>query len=78
MEDGKRVEQEEGTPQGGSISPLLVPVVPARGYVLDLWADQWRRTQAQGDVIIVRYADDFVVGCTQIWMWFLRRNPAFL
>ena len=62
MEDGKRTEQEEGTPQGGSISPLLLHLVPARGYVLDLWADRWRRTQAQGDVIIVRYADDFVVG----------------
>ena len=60
MEEGKRVEQEEGTPQGGSISPLLANVY--LHYVLDLWADQWRKTQAQGDVIIVRYADDFVVG----------------
>jgi group II intron reverse transcriptase/maturase len=60
MEDGKRVAQEEGTPQGGSISPLLANIY--LHYVLDLWTDQWRKTQAHGDVIIVRYADDFVVG----------------
>ena len=60
LEDGRRVEQEEGTPQGGSVSPLLANVY--LHYVLDLWADQWRRTRAHGDVIIVRYADDFVVG----------------
>jgi group II intron reverse transcriptase/maturase len=60
MEDGKRVSQEEGTPQGGSISPLLANIY--LHYVFDLWADQWRKTRATGDVIIVRYADDFVVG----------------
>ena len=60
MEEGKRVEQEEGVPQGGSISPLLANIY--LHYVFDLWADQWRKTRAQGDVIIVRYADDFVVG----------------
>jgi group II intron reverse transcriptase/maturase len=60
MEEGKYVEQEEGTPQGGSISPLLANLY--LHHVLDLWADQWRKTQAHGDVIIVRYADDFVVG----------------
>jgi len=60
MEEGRRVTQEEGTPQGGSISPLLANVY--LHYVLDLWADQWRKTRAHGDVIIVRYADDFVVG----------------
>lgn len=60
MEEGRRVEQEQGTPQGGSISPLLANLY--LHYVLDLWADQWRKTQARGDVIIVRYADDFVVG----------------
>jgi group II intron reverse transcriptase/maturase len=59
MEEGKRVEQEEGTPQGGSISPLLANLY--LHHVLDLWADQWRKTRATGDVIIVRYADDFVV-----------------
>jgi group II intron reverse transcriptase/maturase len=60
MEDGKRVAQEEGTPQGGSISPLLANVY--LHYALDLWADQWRRTRAAGEMIVVRYADDFVVG----------------
>jgi RNA-directed DNA polymerase len=60
MEEGKRVELEQGTPQGGSISPLLANVY--LHYVFDLWADQWRKTRASGDVIIVRYADDFVVG----------------
>ncbi len=60
MEDGKRVDQEQGTPQGGSISPLLANVY--LHYVFDLWADQWRKTRTTGDVIIVRYADDFVVG----------------
>ena len=60
MEDGRCVRQEEGTPQGGSISPLLANLY--LHYVLDLWAEQWRKTRAQGDMIIVRYADDFVVG----------------
>jgi len=60
MEEGKRTRQEEGTPQGGSISPLLANIY--LHYVFDLWADQWRKTQAHGDMIIVRYADDFVVG----------------
>lgn len=60
MEEGKRVEQEEGVPQGGSVSPLLANIY--LHYVFDLWADQWRKTRAHGDVIIVRYADDFVVG----------------
>ena len=60
LEDGKRMQVEEGTPQGGSISPLLANIY--LHYVFDLWADQWRKTQAHGRVIIVRYADDFVVG----------------
>ena len=60
MEDGRHEQQDEGTPQGGSISPLLANLY--LHYVLDLWAEQWRRTQTRGDVIIVRYADDFVVG----------------
>jgi len=58
--DGERIRVEEGTPQGGSISPLLANVY--LHYVFDLWADQWRHKQGRGDVIIVRYADDFVVG----------------
>ena len=60
LEDGRRVEVEEGTPQGGSISPLLANVY--LHYVFDLWAHQWRGRHARGDVIVVRYADDFVVG----------------
>jgi len=60
LEDGKRIEVERGTPQGGSVSPLLANVY--LHYALDLWAHQWRQRQARGDVIIVRYADDFVVG----------------
>jgi len=60
IEESKHVEQEEGTPQGGSISPLLANLY--LHYVLDLWADQWRQMHARGEVIIVRYADDFVVG----------------
>jgi group II intron reverse transcriptase/maturase len=60
MEEGKCIEQIEGVPQGGSVSPLLANVY--LHYAFDLWAEQWRKTQARGDVIIVRYADDFVVG----------------
>jgi group II intron reverse transcriptase/maturase len=60
MEAGRRIEQEEGVPQGGSVSPLLANLY--LHYALDLWAEQWRKRQAKGDVIIVRYADDFVIG----------------
>jgi RNA-directed DNA polymerase len=59
LEDGERRDTEEGTPQGGVISPLLANIY--LHYVFDLWARHWRR-QAEGDVIIVRYADDVVVG----------------
>jgi len=60
LEDGKRMVSEVGTVQGGSISPLLANIY--LHYVLDLWIEQWRKTQAKGDVLIVRYADDFVAG----------------
>src|SRR6202162_5226997 len=60
VEDGKRTLSEEGTPQGGSASPLLANVY--LHYVFDLWAQAWRQKQACGDVIIVRFADDIVVG----------------
>jgi group II intron reverse transcriptase/maturase len=60
LEDGMRTRSEEGTPQGGSISPLLANVY--LHYAFDLWARRWRKTQAHGDVIVVRYADDFIVG----------------
>jgi group II intron reverse transcriptase/maturase len=60
MEDGKLHEQEEGTPQGGIVSPLLANIY--LHYVLDEWVVSWRRTQARGEMYIVRYADDFVMG----------------
>lgn len=60
LEDEQWRRQHEGTPQGGSISPLLANIY--LHYVFDLWAEQWRRRHAEGDVMIVRYADDFVVG----------------
>ncbi len=60
IEDGSWSETPEGTPQGGSASPLLANVY--LHYVLDQWARQWRRRHARGDMIIVRWADDFVVG----------------
>jgi RNA-directed DNA polymerase len=60
LEDGTRTWGEKGTPQGGSISPLLANVY--LHYVFDLWAQRWRTKQAHGDVIVVRYADDFIVG----------------
>jgi group II intron reverse transcriptase/maturase len=60
MEKGQWTNSEEGTPQGATVSPLLANIF--LHYVLDLWVHHWRRTQAKGDVIIVRYADDFVVG----------------
>ena len=60
LEDGKWRPSKRGTPQGGSVSPLLANVY--LHYVFDLWADQWRRRYGHGDIIIVRYADDVVVG----------------
>ena len=60
MEDGKLTESEQGTPQGATISPLLANLY--LHHVFDLWAHDWRKRKAQGDVIIVRYADDFLVG----------------
>jgi len=60
LEDGKRIRVEEGTPQGGSASPLMANVY--LHYVFDLWVQAWRRKRAHGDVIIVRFADDIVLG----------------
>jgi group II intron reverse transcriptase/maturase len=60
IEDGQLLETEQGTPQGASVSPLLANVY--LHHVLDLWADWWRKRHARGDVIIVRFADDFVAG----------------
>ena len=60
IEDGQWSATEQGSPQGASVSPLLANVY--LHYVLDVWADWWRRRHAHGDVIIVRWADDFIVG----------------
>ena len=60
LEDGKRIRVQEGTPQGGSASPLLANVY--LHYVFDLWIQAWRQKRAHGDVIVVRFADDIVVG----------------
>jgi RNA-directed DNA polymerase len=60
LEDGKCLRVEEGTPQGGSASPLLANIY--LHYVFDLWVQAWRRKRAHGDVIVVRFADDIVLG----------------
>lgn len=60
MEEGKWSDTETGTPQGSVISPLLANIY--LHYVFDLWVDAWRRKHARGDAIVVRYADDIVLG----------------
>jgi group II intron reverse transcriptase/maturase len=60
LEDGAVTVSDRGTGQGAVISPLLANIY--LHYVLDLWAERWRRREATGDMIIVRYADDFIVG----------------
>ena len=60
LEDGVVTISDKGTGQGSVISPLLANVY--LHYSLDLWAERWRRREATGDMIIVRYADDVIVG----------------
>jgi RNA-directed DNA polymerase len=60
LEEGERIQSEVGTVQGGSISPLLANIY--LHYVFDLWVQRWRENQAKGNVIVVRWADDFIVG----------------
>jgi group II intron reverse transcriptase/maturase len=60
MEEGRWTGSKVGSPQGATVSPLLANLY--LHYVLDLWIQQWRKRHARGDVIVVRYADDFVVG----------------
>jgi RNA-directed DNA polymerase len=60
IENGTWSKTPEGSPQGASVSPLLANVY--LHYVLDLWAEWWRRRHARGDMIIVRFADDFIAG----------------
>ena len=59
-ENGKWSKTEVGTPQGAVISPLLANIY--LHYALDLWVNQWRKRHARGEVYVVRYADDFVMG----------------
>jgi len=63
IEDGARTVSQVGTPQGAVISPLLANIY--LHYVFDLWTHRWRRHETNGDVIVVRYADDSVVGFEQ-------------
>jgi group II intron reverse transcriptase/maturase len=60
IEDGNWSATTEGSPQGASVSPLLANVY--LHYVFDRWVRQWRHRHAHGDVIVVRFADDFVAG----------------
>jgi RNA-directed DNA polymerase len=60
LEDGVLTVSERGTGQGSVISPLLANVY--LHYVFDLWAERWRHREAVGTVIIVRYADDLIIG----------------
>jgi len=64
-EQGERVPAERGTPQGAVISPLLANIY--LHYVHDLWAHQWRKRNARGQVVLVRYADDSVYGFQDEW-----------
>jgi group II intron reverse transcriptase/maturase len=65
LEDQVVRRTEEGTPQGGCISPLLANIY--LHYVFDLWVRSWRRKRARGEVIVVRYADDVVMGFQYKW-----------
>jgi hypothetical protein len=60
MEEGRWSASDVGAPQGATISPLLSNVY--LHYVFDLWVQQWRKRKARGDVVVVRFADDFLVG----------------
>jgi len=59
-EEGEWTKTKVGTPQGAVVSPLLANIY--LHYVFDLWVKQWRRKSARGDMIVVRYADDAVLG----------------
>jgi group II intron reverse transcriptase/maturase len=81
LEDGKRTQSQEGTPQGGSASPLLANIY--LHYVFDLWVQAWRRKRARGDVVVVRFADDIVFGfqhksdAEQCWQELVERFRKF-
>src|SRR5438445_9189105 len=63
LEEGRITKVEAGTPQGAVISPLLANIY--LHYVFDLWAQRWRQREARGKLMIIRYADDIVVGFQQ-------------
>jgi group II intron reverse transcriptase/maturase len=65
LEDGKMTKCEQGTPQGATVSPLLSNVY--LHYVFDLWVQRWRKRQARGDVVVVRFANDVLVGFQYEW-----------
>ena len=81
LEKGTRTFVEAGSPQGGSASPLLANIY--LHYVFDLWVQAWRKKRAHGDVIVVRYADDIVVGfefkteAEQFWKELAERMAKF-
>src|ERR687897_224916 len=60
LEDGKHIPSEMGSPQGASFSPLAANTY--LHYVFDLWAHQWRQRYCRGDVRVVRYVDDIMMG----------------
>jgi RNA-directed DNA polymerase len=60
LEEGKRIQKDEGTVQGGSISPLLANIY--LHYAFDIWIERWQEDANRGLVTVVRFADDFVVG----------------
>lgn len=60
LDQGELMVSEEGTPQGGSASPLLANIY--LHYAYDLWAQVWQRKTARGDMAVVRFADDIVIG----------------
>jgi hypothetical protein len=60
MEEGKWSETKTGSPQGSVISPLLANIY--LHYAFDLWVNAWRRKHAQGEVVVIRFADDTIVG----------------
>jgi RNA-directed DNA polymerase len=63
-EDGRWSETKVGTPQGAVASPLIANVY--LHYIFDLWADVWRSEVAKGDMVVIRCADDLVVGFQQL------------
>ena len=64
VEEGKRTRNEGGVPQGGVISPLLANIY--RHYVLDVWITKKVAREIEGRVSLIRYGDDFVIGCTDL------------